>query len=311
MQITNLVQPIAGDTDSLYISYENLLKTIVNEDGTELTPEQKINFLARLNTEFLDQHNEEFMSEFYKTRHSKQMVQKFELETIAWRDIRLSVKKRYAQLLIWKDGKKFDMDNPKFKSKGLEVIKASYPELARNQLKNALIQLLKTDKTGKDLLFFMNKIAQHDKQEWLTRPIEDLCENKGINQYTKYIASDTDPKGLIVKSKCPYHVRALGNRNWTINTKNIHDELQYGGKMKIYLVKKHSNKKTETEQFFAFMAGEYPSWAEEYWPCDRIGCFVKFYLDPLNRVLNAVGIQQLSASGDISLNIFNLLEDND
>lgn len=290
--------------NSLYISYENLIKTVVNEDGSELTNEQKVKFLERLNTEFLDQHNEKFMSDFYGPRHSKQMVQKFELETIALRDIRLSVKKRYAQLLVWKDGKKFDLDEPKFKSKGLEVIKASYPELARKQLKDALYKLLMTDCEGTELLHYMNQVAQEHRQEWLIRPVEDLCENKGINGYTKYILSDNDPNGVAVASKCPYHVRALANRNWTINIHHLRAELQYGGKMKIYPVKKKSQKKAEKEDYFAFMAGEYPEWADEYWPCDRLGCFQKFYLDPLNRVLAAVGIKPLAVSGYIESNLF-------
>lgn len=290
--------------NSLYISYENLIKTIVNEDGSELTNEQKVEFLERLNTEFLDQHNEEFMTNFYGPRHSRQMVQKFELETIALRDIRLSVKKRYAQLLVWKDGKKFDLDEPKFKSKGLEVIKASYPELARKQLKDALYKLLMTDYEGTELLHYMNQVAQEHRQEWLTRPVEDLCENKGINGYTKYILSDNDPGGVVVASKCPYHVRALANRNWTINIHHLHSELQYGGKMKIYPVKKKTQKKSEKEDYFAFMAGEYPNWADEYWPCDRLSCFQKFYLDPLNRVLAAVDIKPLTVSGYIESNLF-------
>lgn len=303
-QITNLVQPIAGDTDSLYISYENLIKTIVNLDGSELTPEQKIDFLVKLNTEFLDQHNTEYMRDFYRPRHSLQMVQKFELETIAWRDIRLAVKKRYAQLLIWKDGKRFDMDKPKFKSKGLEVIKASYPEMARKGLERVLKELLATDKTGMDLTHHMNQLVQQEKQKWLTAPIEDLCENKGISNYTKYILSDNNPMGLEVAPKCPYHVRALGNRNWAIQTKGEHGELQYGGKMKIYLVKKQTRKKTEQDNYFAFMAGEYPAWAEKYFPCDREGCFAKFFLDPLNRVLESTDSMQLQVSGNLDLGIF-------
>lgn len=290
--------------NSLYIEYGGLLNTIVNEDGSELTDEQKLDFLVKLNTEFLDQHNHDFMQEYYDKRHAIQMVQNFELETIAWRDIRLEVKKRYAQLLIWKDGKFFGFDEAKFKSKGLEVIKASYPELARNQLKNILIKLLTTEKTDIELTHYMNQLVQIDKQEWLTRPVEELCENKGVNGYTNYIISDSDPEGVIVAPKCPYHVRALANRNWTIITKKLHAELQYGGKMKIYLVKKHAGAKNKTDQHFAFMAGEYPSWAEKYWPCDRIGCFQKFYLDPLNRILDAIKEKEISSTGYIQPSLF-------
>ena len=51
----NLVIPVYGDTDSLYLCYENLLKTI---DGYEsMSMSDKCKFLVNLNTQFLDQYN--------------------------------------------------------------------------------------------------------------------------------------------------------------------------------------------------------------------------------------------------------------
>lgn len=304
------VQPIAGDTDSLYISYQNLLDGLVNVDGSELTDPQKLDFLVKLNTGFLDQHNKEFMKEYYDSRHAIQMVHNFELETIAWKDIRLNVKKRYAQLLVWKDGKYFDFDHPKFKSKGLEVIKSSYPALARNQLQEALVQLMLSDKDGLDLTFFLNRLVQDQyKPQWMERPVEELCENKKISGYSTYILNDSDPMGVQVAPKCPYHVRALANRNWTIQVHHLHAELQYGGKMKIYPVKNRSSikKSTTPDQYFAFAAGEYPDWAEKYWPCDRIACFRRCFLDPLNRVLESIGCQSLKPDGSVQPDLFSLL----
>lgn len=296
------VLPIAGDTDSIYSSWAGIIKTISHEDSSPLSDDEVLDFIIRLNTEFLDQHNEDIMREFYGARHAIQMVHRFELETIAYKDIRLDVKKRYAQLIAWKEGKRYDWDSLKFKSKGLEVIKASYPELARKQLTEALTVLLDTDKTGTPLVHKMNQLAQQHKQVWMTCPVEDICENKGVNNYTKYILDDKAVGGVEIAPRCPYHVRALANRNWTIFTKDEPGEPLYGGKMKVYIAQSTGT----IQQYFAFMAGEYPEWADKWWPADREACFQKFYLDPLNRILEAIGEVPLNNTGYIATTLFDL-----
>lgn len=295
----NLIELIAGDTDSLYSCYSNWVDSIEGSENMSL--EQIRDLIVKFNTGFFDQHNKAFMDEYYKGRHCES-IHNFELETVAYADIRLDVKKRYAQMLLWKDGYCPDVDNLPFKSKGLETVKASYPELARKQLQAVLEKLLLSEKTGFELTHFMNQLVQQDRQVWLTQPVEDLCENKGINGYTKYVLDDSNPAGLIVNSKCPYHIRALATRNWTIQTQGLHGQLQYGGKMKIYPVQRGTS--GGSDQYFAFMAGEYPAWAEKYWPVDRMACFQKFYLDPLNRILTSIGQPEISITGYVQTSLF-------
>lgn len=299
-----LVEPVAGDTDSCFFKYENILKTLVNEDGTELTDKDKLRVVVGIHEQFLNEHNRQFMEDFYKVRHARDMVHEFELEKISFSEVRLDVKKRYAQLLCWVDGKVYDFDELCFKSKGLEMVKASYPKLARNGLKRIVRVLLESDETGIPLTHKLNKVLNEEREKWKSCPVEDVCENKGVSNYTKYIASDDDPEGVQVELKCPYHVRALANRNWTINTKGIRAELQYGGKMKIYIVK---NPKPKQAQCFAFMAGEWEDWMEKYWPVDRMACFQKFFLDPINRILKAINERELNIDGRVDLNLFDLL----
>ena len=56
--------------------------------------------------DYLDEHNREFMKQYYASRHVDS-VQNFELETVALSGAWLDVKKRYAQVLLWKDGKTY------------------------------------------------------------------------------------------------------------------------------------------------------------------------------------------------------------
>jgi DNA polymerase elongation subunit (family B) len=168
----SFVDVIYGDTDSLYISYETLVKTI---DGYEkLTPAQRGDIVVRFNTGYLDAHNREIMAKHYSDRHVHS-VQNFELETLALSGVWLDVKKRYAQLLLWKDGKTYDPSGElPMKAKGLEVIKASYPKQSREGLQR-LIRYLLMDNQGDDyLLHRLNAKMQEEKQAYFKADIDDV-----------------------------------------------------------------------------------------------------------------------------------------
>lgn len=288
---------LVHNTDSLYMTYSGLLNTI---DGIEMmTPEEKVKILVDINKYFLDGHNREFMKRYYEERHANS-VHDFELETVSRRAIFLDCKKRYAKLLAYEDGRFFE--TPKFDAKGIETSKSSFPRAARDMLKDIITKLLSTDKKGMELTQYLNGLAQQAKRKWESLPVPDICENKGVGNYTKYILCDNDPNGVVVASKCPYHVRALALRNWCIQVKKAQGELLYGGKMKIYPVKKTTKK--DADNYFAFPDGGYPDWAEKYAPCDRHACFQKFFLDPLNRIIEPSGLKTIYRDGHISNGLF-------
>lgn len=295
----SLAEVVAGDTDSIYLSYKELLNTI---DGIEnMSPYEIGMIIARLNTEFLDDHNCQFMEEYYNTRHCKS-VHRFELETIAYSECRLDVKKRYAQILFWKDGKVYeDVNSMPLKVKGLEMVKSSYPKQAREGLKR-IVRYFLEDQSKEYLLQRLNIEMQKEKELWMLADIEDICENKGVQNYTKYILDDNSKFGLQVAPKCPYNVRALGNYNYLRNVYDLPGDPIYGGKMKIYQV--ISKAKKADDEFFAFQSRNYPAWAEQYAPIDKNAQFRKYFLEPFNRILNAVGVGELNTDGSIQMSLF-------
>lgn len=284
-----------GDTDSLYLSYQYLLETL--EDYDKMTEDDKLNFIVKLNTEFFDEHNRQFIEEYYRKRFAKS-VHKFELETVNKSGIWLDVKKRYAQVLLWKDGKFFPKDELPLKTKGLEMVKSQYPKMSRKILK-AAVQYLLTNAEDKYLTQKINMEVQRMKQEWMKAGVEDICENININGYTKYV--NMQPTGPVFASKTPFNVKSLANYNHIIRKYNLPDDEIYGGKLKLYLVKTPSSK---NQQGFAFMAGSYPKWAEKYAPIDRYSMFQKFVLDPLNRITDAAGLPELNLDGSFQISLF-------
>jgi hypothetical protein len=290
-----------GDTDSLYISYKGLIDSI--ECSDKMTIEKKLSIIVDLNTGYLDSHNREFMKEYYAGRFVDS-VQNFELETVALSGVWLDVKKRYAQILLWKDGKTFDINNLPMKIKGLEMVKSSYPKQARECLKKLVRYLLEID--SKDyLLQKLNIKMQEEKHNFFNADLEDICGNVGVQGYTKYILDDAHPTGLKIAPKTPYNVRALGNYNWIRNVNNLPGDPLYGGKMKwyCYYPNKVGSKKMEP-QYFAFQSRNYPKWADEYAPISKNEMFNKTVLDPFNRIVQAIGIGTLNSDGAIQLSLF-------
>ena len=294
----NLVIPVYGDTDSLYLCYENLLKTI---DGYEsMSMSDKCKFLVNLNTQFLDQYNQEFIKKYYETRHAKS-IHEFELETIALSGVWLDVKKRYAHILLWKDGKYYDTDDLPLKIKGLEMVKSSVPKQARNGLKR-LVRYFLENTDPQYITQRLNMKMQEEKELWMNADLDDICGSVGVQNYTKYIIDDTDELGLKVAPKCPFNVRALGNYNRIRNAYNLPGDPLYGGKVKWYIYTKSSKK--DEKDYFAYQAKNYPDWAYKYAPVNKMAMFQQFMIDPFNRILEATGYNKLCIDGSIQLCLF-------
>lgn len=300
--VPNCLSICYGDTDSLYISWNGLINSI--EDGDKLSIEEKCKIIVDLNTGHLDEHNREFMKQYYTSRHVES-VQNFELETVALSGVWLDVKKRYAQILLWKDGKTYDIDNLPMKIKGLEMVKSSYPKAAREGLKR-LVRYLLEDQTDGYLTQRLNMKMMQEKNEFFKAELEDICGNMGVQNYTKYILDDTDPMGLKVAPKTPSNVRALGNYNWIRNVNNLPGEPIYGGKVKWYCYYpdgKKSKRKSEPN-YFAFQSRNYPKWADQYAPVCKEEMFQKMVLDPFNRIMESIGLGTLNSDGSIQMGLF-------
>ena len=288
--------------NSLYISYETLVKTI---DGHEkMTPEEKGKIVVEFNTKYLDSHNRDVMDAHYKSRNVNS-VQNFELETLALSGVWLNVKKRYAQVLLWKDGKTYSTeDGLPIKAKGLELIKASYPKQSREGLNRLVRYLLEDDGEESYLLHRLNIKMQEEKRLYFAADIDDICASMKINGYKNYMICDNDPLGLKVKLKCPSNVKAAGNYNRIRQIHNLPGDPIRGGKVKYYLYIADSTLNSKKLDYFAYQAKNYPKWADKYAPIAKGPMFEKFMLDPFNRIIEAIGIGKLKLDGSVQLELF-------
>jgi DNA polymerase elongation subunit (family B) len=293
------VDVIYGDTDSLYISYNQLVNTI--EGHENMSAAEKGRIVVEFNTKYLDAHNREIMAEHYQSRHVNS-VQNFELETLALSGVWLDVKKRYAQVLLWKDGKTYSVeDGLPMKAKGLELIKASYPKQTREGLQRLVRYLLEDEEDDTYLLHRLNMKMQEEKRLYFSADIDDICASMKVNNYNQYIINDSSKAGLMVAAKCPPNVRAAGNYNRIRQVYNLPGDPIYGGKVKYFVYYPMGTVKKDNVEYFAYQAKHYPKWADKYAPIAKDIMFQKFTLDPFNRIIEAIGVGTLNLDGSIQL----------
>lgn len=291
---------VYGDTDSLYIEYQTLIDCIQGSDKWSVR--QRLDFVLELNLNFLDQHNNDFIREYYEARHAwNPGFNKFELETVNKAGVWLNVKKRYGQILLYKDGKYFDEDNLPIKAKGLELIKSSYPKLARKILSDMMRFLLDYD--GKYLVQELNLLNVKYLQEFRKASIEDICANVKCNTYAKYVEDDSG-EYLKLAPKAPANVQALARLNWLNNKYKLGTEPLYGGKIKMYCIEGSSAK--NGDMYFGFESNKYPKWAEKHAPVDRVRMYEKYVLAPFNRILEDIKMPLMTSDGCIQIDLFNL-----
>lgn len=298
--MNQVAKVVYGDTDSLYISYEGIFDTI--EGADEWPMEEKSDFLVRLHREFLDARNKKEMEDHYYARHCHHMPHEFELETVALAGIWLNVKKRYAQLLTWQDGKIFSSDELKFKAKGMEIVKSSYPPLCRKILKGAVDELIRTE--DKNLLHILNMRIQRNLQTWMEADLLDICPSTKVSKYHENFIS-MEPWGPNMVKACNFAVRGAAYYNWLRETHGLIGDPIYSGKVMYYVVKENRRKKSSDKDiFFCFQPSNPPKWSEQYAPIDRREMFSRCVLNPFNSILEAMGLQSLCLDGYIKLDLF-------
>ena len=162
--------------------------------------------------------------------------------------------------------------------------------------------LLLDDTTEPNYIYKLNQKMMSLKQEFCQKPADDVSMAIKVSDYWKNIESDSDPSGLKLKKGISYNARALANYNWLINTKGLAGENIYGGKVKCYLIKKKTDSKQD--DYFAYTAGDYPEWGPQYAPIDYDGMFTKTVLEPINRIVTKIGLQELHIDGSIEMDLF-------
>jgi DNA polymerase elongation subunit (family B) len=277
------------DTDSCYVQFEEMYKSI-DWHGEKLDIDT---FILEIYAFRIKDYIVKCMEKYASSRNTDNFLI-FELETIAYNGIWMS-KKKYIQNIAWDDKLEVTDRHPslkKVKTIGFDTIQSSTPKFVREKLVEALkILFRKQDKPSSEDLQELVQFMKDTKKQFKLCNIDDISFNKRTNNIDKYIVDDQIE--LQFGLKCPPNVKAAGYYNYLLNQnkkyKNKYRLIGNGEKLKIY----HSAD-TSLSDMFSYLPGDYPY--EFAPPVDYDVQFEKSMIDPLNRVLKAIGLQQLDTN---------------
>jgi len=257
---------IAMDTDSLYVSFEDLVK--------KMNPDDPVDFIDKICQKHFEQILEKAYNNLYEHMncHKNRMVMK--REAIADRGI-WTAKKRYILNVHNNEGVQYA--KPKIKVTGIEAIKSSTPQIVRSEFHN-IFELIMT----KDEQTIRNQSNEFRKKFNKSRP-EDISFPRGISDISGYYDSKT-----IYKKGTPIHVRGALLYNDLVKKhglENKYQEIKSGDKIKFCYLKIPNIIKENVISFPDFLPPEFG--LDKY--IDYDVQYEKTYTSPLDPIMNAIG----------------------
>jgi len=223
---------IYGDTDSVYFSAWPAIKADVEAGRMEWNNDICIQLYDNIS----DKVNESFPGFMEKAFHSPRAmgsVIRGGRELVASQGLFIK-KKRYAVLIIDKEGKRLDTGGRpgKVKAMGLDLKRSDTPKVVQDFLSEILVDVL----TGAERLSVIDKVREF-KLAFQSRPAWEKGTPKRVNNLTKYTAAEKDQG----KANMPGHVRAAMNWNSLRRMHSDNYSLQIVDGMKTVVCKLRDN----------------------------------------------------------------------
>lgn len=274
-----IVKPVAiySDTDSLFLSLEEVLKK------TDWKGNRK-DFVLSLNEHKLDAFFKSVLKNYSEAMNTECYLD-FELEKISRSAVWLA-KKKYIEDVVFKSPNVHYESTSKISSKGTEIIQSSTPIFVREKLKELMKYVICEEDVQASKV--VNKLSEL-KRQFKLQEIDNISISYRVNNYRKYILNDYDI--FEINTGCPFNVRAAGYYNYLLNNSKYKEKyrmIEDSDKIKIYITENQAN------NYFAYLPGEFP---KEIAPkIDYDQQFERVMIDPLNRILIAVGLPPLTSA---------------
>jgi DNA polymerase elongation subunit (family B) len=223
---------IYGDTDSCYFSAWGVLKSEVDEGRMEWSKEICIQLYDSI-AEQVNASFPGFMEQAFHCPRENGSIIKGGREIVASKGLFIT-KKRYAVMIIDKEGKRLDVEGKpgKVKAMGLDLKRSDTPKVIQEFLSDILNDVLQG--VGKDAI--IEKIREF-KYIFKERPGWEKGSPKRVNNLTKYGAEET----RLGKANMPGHVRAAMNWNNLRRMNSDNYSMQVVDGMKVIVCKLKSN----------------------------------------------------------------------
>lgn len=257
---------VAGDTDSIYISLEEIVDRIKPKDPIEFLNEFDRRGLEPTITESF----EKLASDLNVYENTMVMKREVIAATAIWVE-----KKRYLLSVVDSEGVRYK--KPKIKIKGIEAIKSSTPMICREMMKSLFEIILNGDMESTQIA-----IAEFRKKFESSAP-EEIAFPRGVSNVTKYFSRET----LCIKGT-PINSRAAIVYNFMLTqqglTKKYH-LIRNGDKIKFLYLRKSNPTGQNVIGFLTKLPPEFNM--NKYIDTDTQ--FQKAFIDPINIILSKLG----------------------
>jgi DNA polymerase elongation subunit (family B) len=261
---------IAIDTDSIYLSLENLVETMcVGKDD-----DAKIRFMDKICEDvfqpFIDKGYQELAD--YMNAYSQKMIMK--REVLADKGI-WTAKKRYILRVHNSEGVQYA--KPKLKVMGLEMVKSSTPAVIRDKLKDSIEVILEGNQSN------LHNYIRNFREEFNKFGPEQIAFPRSANNLQQYSSSSH-----IYGDKTPMHVRGVLLYNHYLKKGKLDGKyplIREGEKIKFVYLKKPN---IIQENIISF-ANELPKELDLHRYIDYETQFQKTFLDALQIVIEPLG----------------------
>jgi DNA polymerase elongation subunit (family B) len=288
---------IYGDTDSLYISYAPIMKSI-DYHGDELQ------FILHMDNVFVKKMFTKFLEE-YASSYGVKNLHDFELETINKSALFIE-KKNYLNNVVWEDGV-FHEDLSYFYPKGIEIVKSSTPAFVRERIYDVINYMFANPDniTQQKIQGILEKLKKDF--EWKAYDdIDSIAMTTSCSNYDDRVIDDIG--GVVVKSGAHFGVKAAAFHNYILN-KNSEYKTKYdtikSGRIKYYYCKHHVN------DVFGYTRSFHPKELveKENIIMDIDTQFEKTVLTIVNRFLKPLGLSPIKKDLGFFVSLFTFDDD--
>ena len=280
---------IYGDTDSLYISFTPLMKSVGYEgDG--------LKFILHVNSLFIKFLFKDFLEEYAEQYHVKNLHD-FELETINKSALHIH-KKHYINNVVWEDGVFYE-DLSHFYPKGVEIIESSTPAFVRENIWEFIKYLFKNP--GNANIREILKIMKELKKQFMLADVEDISMTTSLTNYDQKVIDDQN--GVECVKGAHFSIKAAALHNYLLNKNSDYKtkvDLLRGGKIKYYYCKHPLGER------FAYMRSFHPTeiTMKEGVQIDYDEQFSKTFLSIANRFIEPIGLPAINKRLSVLNSIF-------
>jgi DNA polymerase elongation subunit (family B) len=268
---TNKDRVIAIDTDSIYVTFDDLVKSVFPNGA----PKEKIvDFLDKVAKEKIQEVINNACTEIFEYLNAHKNALKMKRETIADRGL-WTAAKNYMLNAYDIEGVRFS--EPEIKVTGIKAVMPSTPQIVREAMKETF-KILMTGTENE-----LHEYIDGFRSKFVGKPFEAIAMPRGVNKIEKY-----HDAASVYKPSTPIHVRASLVFNKLIKDFNLissYEPIYSGDKIKFGYLKVPNPCRENVIAITSSLPKEFG--LDRFIDYDMQ--FQKTYLHPLNEIISVIG----------------------